>query len=223
MLKSKSLVTCSYCSTIYKDPIDLPCEDSICREHLSDRDVVKQNKIKCKKCNEEFGVKESQFKSNNELMKLIESQSHLSSEEQSLKQELELSIRIFFEFYDEFIQNRAQLQSDVFEHFGELRFQIDEHREELKEKIDEIALAMIDSTKKFEEAYLKNLRVHFSTFDEARSLENEMKEMTGTFRDPNLLIETIKEMQRKQEESINEIQFILNQMNQIKEFCEETN
>ena len=47
MLKSqKSQLTCSYCSRIFKDPILLPCDDSICREHLSERDVVKQNKSK---------------------------------------------------------------------------------------------------------------------------------------------------------------------------------
>ena len=53
MLTLKSQLTCSYCSKAFKDPILLPCDDSICRQHLSDRDVVKQNKIKCKKCNEE--------------------------------------------------------------------------------------------------------------------------------------------------------------------------
>jgi hypothetical protein len=73
MLKSqKSQLTCSYCSRIFKDPIVFPCDDSICRDHLSERDVVKQNKIKCKQCNEEFQVKNSEFKSNVELKKLIE-------------------------------------------------------------------------------------------------------------------------------------------------------
>jgi hypothetical protein len=46
MFKSqKSHLTCSYCAKILKDPILLPCDVSICREHLSDRDVVKTNKI----------------------------------------------------------------------------------------------------------------------------------------------------------------------------------
>jgi hypothetical protein len=35
---------------------------------------------------------------------------------------------------------KTQLESDVFEHFQEIRFQIDEQREKLKEKIDDIAL-----------------------------------------------------------------------------------
>jgi hypothetical protein len=133
MLKSqKSQLTCSYCSKIFKDPILLPCEDSICCQHLSERDVVKTNRIKCKECNEEFGAKENQFKSNEDLKKLIESQSHLGEEEVSLKKELEVSIQKFFEFYDEFIQNRTKLDMDAFEHFQEIRFQIDENREELK-------------------------------------------------------------------------------------------
>ena len=96
----KSHLTCSYCSRIVKDPILLPCNDSICREHLNERDVVRENKIKCKKCKEEFQVKAHEFKSNIELMKLLESHSYLSSEEIELKRELEECIQKFFEFYD---------------------------------------------------------------------------------------------------------------------------
>ena len=77
----KSHLTCSYCSQILKDPIYLPCNHSICRGHLSERDVVKENRIKCKKCNGEFQIKDNQFKSNEAISKLIESQSHLNDTE----------------------------------------------------------------------------------------------------------------------------------------------
>jgi hypothetical protein len=98
MLKSKkSQLTCSYCSKIFKDPVELPCEDSICRQHLIERSVVKENKLKCKQCNEEFLVKDIEFKSSKAYNKLIESHSHLSDEETNLKQQLEVSIRKFFE------------------------------------------------------------------------------------------------------------------------------
>ena len=99
MLKLKSQLTCSYCSKIFKDPILLPCNHSICCRHLTERDVVKQNKIKCKACNEEFGVKNNDFKSNKTLKNLKESQCYLSKDEINLKQELEVSLRKFFEFY----------------------------------------------------------------------------------------------------------------------------
>ena len=167
MLTLKSQLTCS---RILKDPIDLPCEDSICRQHLSDSDVVKGNKIKCNKCNEEFAVKDNHSRSHKTIKNLIESQSYLNEEEIKLKHDLEESIQKFYQFYDEFFQNRTKLESNVFDHFQEMRFQIDEHRERLKVRIDEIALAMIDRTKKSEETYLKNLKEHFSSFDDCKSL-----------------------------------------------------
>jgi hypothetical protein len=135
-------------------------------------------------------------------MKLLESHSYLSSEEIKLKRELEECIQKFFEFYDKFIQNRTKLDLDVFDHYQELRFQIDQHREELKEKsdeIDEIALAMIDQTKKYEALYLENIKEGFSSFDDCKSLEHELNQIDETFRNPNLLIQSIKDMQQKQD------------------------
>jgi hypothetical protein len=223
MLKLKANWTCSYCSKILKDPIELPCEDSICREHLSDRDVRKENKLKCKQCNDEFRVKDIEFKSNEALFQLIESQSHLSDEETNLKKDLEISIRKFFDSYDEFLQNKSILESDVFDHFHEMRFQIDEQREELKKRIDDIALAMIDETKKHQEKYLRDLKVSFSSFDGIQSLEDKLTEIEETFRHPNLLVETIQEMQQKQDESLRDIQLKLNDMNQVRDDLKASN
>jgi hypothetical protein len=224
MLKSKkSQVTCSYCSKIFKDPIDLPCGDSICREHLSERTVVKTNRIKCNKCNEEFGVKNNEFKSNNQLKHSIESHSHLSDQELGLKQELEESIKKFFEFYDKFDQNRTKLESNIFDHFHEMRFKIDEQREELKKRIDDIALAMVDQTKKSENVYLNSLKERFSSFDDCESLEAELNGIEEKFRNPNLLFETIRAMQQKQDESLGDIQIKLKEMTKINDDLMETN
>ena len=68
----------------------------------------------------------------------------------------------------------------MFDHFQEMRFQVDEQREELKEKSDEMALAMIDKIKKCEESLSKNLKENFSSFDEAKSIENELNEIEDT-------------------------------------------
>ena len=121
--------------------------NGLSRQHLFEGDIVKVNRIKCKKCNGEFGVKSNPFKSNDELKKLVESHSYLSEDEMSHKQKLEESIRKFCEFYEEIVLNKNKIESDVFDHFQEIRFQIDEHREELKKRIDDIALEMIDETK----------------------------------------------------------------------------
>jgi hypothetical protein len=226
MLKRKrrySQLTCSYCSKIFKDPIELPCGDCICRQHLSQSTVVKANGIKCKLCNEEYQVKDNEFKSNNQLKSQIESHSYLSKDEKSFKQKLEESIQKFFEFYDEYVHNRNKSESDVFDHFQELRFQVDEHRERLKERIDDIALAMIDVIKKHEAMYLKELNENFPSFDNSVSLEKKSNELEDTYRDPNLLIETIEEMQSKQDESLKDIQLKLNQMTKVNDSLEATN
>ncbi len=89
MLKSKANWTCSYCSKILKDPIELPCEDCICRQHLKEKDVVKQNKIKCVKCQDSFPIKGHEFKSIKTLKQLIEDKSYLREEEMNLKKNLE--------------------------------------------------------------------------------------------------------------------------------------
>ena len=68
----KSDLTCLYCSKINKDPIELPCKDNICSEHLKENSVVKQNKISCPKCKQEFEVKENVFENNKILQKLLE-------------------------------------------------------------------------------------------------------------------------------------------------------
>ena len=50
MIKLKSSLTCSYCSKIYKNPIELPCSHTLCKEHLAEKNV---NKIKCAECKQD--------------------------------------------------------------------------------------------------------------------------------------------------------------------------
>ena len=66
---------------------------------------------------------------------------------------------------------KREIKPDVFEHFQEMRFQIDEHREKLKEKIDEIALKMIDDSKKYEAMYLRNIKEKLFQKQSFESLE----------------------------------------------------
>ena len=59
--------------------------------------------------------------------------------------------RIYKICHDEFISNKAKLQSVVNSHFDQIRSQIDQHRVKLKERIDDIALSMLGETKNFED------------------------------------------------------------------------
>jgi hypothetical protein len=125
----KKTLTCSNCAKILKDPIVLPCDDCICREHLTEKEVLKQNKIKCVKCQQEFKVKNSDFKSNKLVKQMLDHRVYLSDTEKSLKQNIEESIQLFYKIYDEYALIKSGLDLDCHNHFQEMRFQIDEHRE----------------------------------------------------------------------------------------------
>ena len=192
MNRWKSSLTCSYCSKIFKDPIELACGHNLCKEHLADKDVTKENRIKCGECKQDFEVKDNEFKTNTFAKKQLDDHLFLSDEELSLKKQIQDSIRTLFEIFEEFTMNKTKIELNVHNHFQEIRFQLDEHREELKVKIDDIYMTMIDKTKKFEAVYLKsledNLYASLKSF-ETKSLEQNLKETEESFRDPNLLIE----------------------------------
>ena len=122
--------------------------------------------------------------------------------------------------YEQFTLNKTTLDLDVHENFTEIRFKLDEHREELKQKIDDIYMEMIDKTKKFEATYLKSLKdklnASMKSF-ETKSLVQSLKETEESFRNPNLLIESIRDMQRQQEKAFAELKLKLNEQSKVKE------
>ena len=54
MMTIKKELTCQYCNEIYKQPIALPCGDSICKHHIEE--LISNNsinKFNCPVCNKE--------------------------------------------------------------------------------------------------------------------------------------------------------------------------
>jgi hypothetical protein len=221
MNRWKSSLTCSNCSKIFQDPIELPCSHNLCKGHLFERNVVKQNKITCgKRCQQEFQVKDNEYKLNSLVKQLIDDHVYLSDEEFELKKKIEDSFRIVFQMYEQFTLKRTKIDLDVHNHFQEIRFKLDENREELKVKIDDIYMDLIEKAKEFEATYLKSLEdqlnASLKSF-EIKSLEQSLKETDEVFRNPNLLIESIRQMQRQQEDLIGELKLKLNEQIQVKE------
>jgi hypothetical protein len=67
------------------------------------------------------------------------------------------------------------------------------------------------------------MKKRFRKVDDSQSLENEMNQIKELFRNPNLVRKSIKEMQRKQEESLKDITLKLNEMSKIKDDLMKTN
>jgi hypothetical protein len=109
----KSTLTCSYCSKIYKDAIELPCKHILCKEHLTEKDIVKENRIKCGECKQEFQVKNNEFRATEIFKEQLDDFLFLSHREFSLKMKIQYSIQKLFEMYEEFTLNKTTLDLDV--------------------------------------------------------------------------------------------------------------
>jgi hypothetical protein len=207
-------LTCSYCSKILKDLVELPCQDLICKEHLKEKEVIQKNKIKCRECKKEFQIKSNEFKSIKVIQKQIDNQIYLSDEEIALKQKIEESIKVFYEIYEEFASSRTKLDLVCHNHFQEVRREIDLHREKLKEKIDCIYMEMIEKIKEDEALYLRSLNEKLDNSlksFEIKSLHEDLREIEEKFRDPNLLFESIEETQIKKQTALKTLQSYQNE------------
>jgi hypothetical protein len=220
MTRLKTSLTCSYCSKIFKDPIELPCKHNLCKRHLIEKSVIKQNRIKCVKCKQNFKVRDNDFKLNSLVKTLLDDHVYLSDEEFALKKKIEESIRMFFQMYEQFCLNKTRIDMDVHNHFTEIRFKLDEHRGELKAIIDNIYMEMIEKTKNFEATYLKSLEdkleASLKSF-ETTSIEQSLKDTEETFRNQNLLIESIREMQWQQETAMARLKLKMDEQSQVKD------
>ena len=74
---------------------------------------------------------------------------------------------------------------------------------------------MIERTKKYEDLFLKSLNEKFKLF-ETKSVEQDLKELEETFRNPNLVFETLNEMLQRHEKTLEDIKLKVNEINQEK-------
>ena len=73
----------------------------------------------------------------------------------------------------------------------------------------------IEQTKKVEASYVNSLNTN-RTFLNEFDLKKEQVKLEKIFREPNLLVTTIKQIQSEQEENISQIKWRLNKMNESK-------
>jgi hypothetical protein len=190
--------------------------DTICGEHLTN---VKDT-IKCSKCKQLFHLNTNyltKFETNNTLKKLLDDEVYLSDGEKTLKTSLFATFNEFSQLYAEFHTYTNKLDLELHEHFQEIRFKIDLHREKLKEKIDEIYIDMIEKTKRIEMSYAKNLDTNRTCYARL-DLDKERQRIDNEFREPNLTMALIEQMQFEQSVLTTDLKARLDKMFQTKEF-----
>jgi hypothetical protein len=79
----RSAFICDFvgCNKYFKEPIALPCGDTICKEHVNSLNTT----IKCPICDEEFVVPEEGFRINIKMSSLISKNSQLTGQHKQVK------------------------------------------------------------------------------------------------------------------------------------------
>lgn len=161
----KTNLTCRYCSKIFKEPVSMPCGHTICKEHLSESNVVQKDLVKCDSCSEEFNLSKTKFNSNYVAQSIIDDEDYLSHEEKCFKMEIKDSCLELHQLNEKLKEKRKEFltfNTEIHQHFQEIERQIESHREkkcfdENRDIIDKYALDLIKRTKSYEEFYSKSI------------------------------------------------------------------
>jgi len=222
----KANLTCSNCTKIFQDPIQLPCNDSICAHHLKEAKSLREKIIKCTKCSQTFEIDliENNMRPNRLVRPFLNEEMYLSYDEKQFKHEIKRGIDMFHKLLDEFTLDKNVLASTCYDHFQEMRFEIDIHREKLKENIDEIALELIERLNAFESLYMarlnSNLKDSSPHYYENMSLELDYQKLDESFREPFLTWEKCKQLQKSQEKMLEGIKLKLKELKQMRKNLE---
>ena len=158
-MSEKSDFVCAFCSRILKNPINLPCGDSICKHHLDDSSSLKDNSIKCMvdSCKRKFNLDSNVFAPNKTVKNLLEKETHLSEKEKTLKKKMLDIVKEFKESAHEYRQSKLSINSLCHDRFQEIYQQLEVQRENLKELIDLIYWEMLREAKHVESRFSSSL------------------------------------------------------------------
>ena len=172
-------------------------------------------------CNIDYSLKEAaRFQPFKLMEKILRQGKHLSGEENTFKLQIQNKMAQLYRLCDDICKKKSLLESDVYDHFHELRSHIDICREEAKIRIDNLCLDMIESSKKCEAQFMEYLRqaarqVLVPSGDDV--LEKERKNLEETFRDPQLVIERLDALKRKHDAEIAQLKAKLNEFKTVGE------
>ena len=163
-------IKCAICREILESPVILPCNDTICKKHVSNQT---KDLIRCEKCGVEHQIPANGFHANNALQEIIEAEiSHFDFG--SVHKEAKKSCKSVEEALKELEVILKDPHFYTNERISELKNSVQLKGEELKLIIDQEMKKLID---RFEE-YERQSKEYLSSNDfklESKKMKNELK------------------------------------------------
>ena len=205
-MSEKSDFVCAFCSRILKNPINLPCGDSICKHHLDDSSSLKDNSIKCMvdSCKRKFNLDSNVFAPNKTVKNLLEKETHLSEKEKTLKKKMLDIFKKFQESTHEYRQSKLSIKSLCHDRFQEIYQQLEVQRENLKELIDLIYRDMLRDAKNVESCFSSSL---FQEKEDHFGCVHDEENIKETFLEVKLDMDKLEEQCSHQQSAIDKIKW----------------
>jgi hypothetical protein len=137
------------CNKYFKEPIALPCGDTICKEHLNNLDTT----YKCPICDEEFIIPDEGFRINKKMNDAIKDNTHLTGQHKQVKYLLDQLERMIDNFHK---SNSANPQLYIHEYFAAIRNKIDLHRDQMIESIHKRSEELLNKLNNMEQECYQN-------------------------------------------------------------------
>lgn len=155
------ILSCEYeiCKKYLQVPIRLPCQKTICKEHIDDHIKYGFDYIYCQFCNKEHSIPENGFPINKDLECILNANMHLNTNHKKAIEKLKKlektkeTYNFMAEKPHEFIDN----------YFSEVKNNIELQKDKLKLKIDLITREMICQVENIEMECKNNIKA--KTFD----------------------------------------------------------
>lgn len=158
MNKITEFLTCKYnnCNKYYENPIKLPCENTICKEHIDK--LMKENNeftFTCLLCNRQHNLISNDIKLNQDILNVLNMNLHLKPKQLLAKDSLEK----FKHLVDEMITTANNPLDEVYKQVGKVRNEITEKRDEVKKQVDEISSEMLRKLDDYENECKQNQQI----------------------------------------------------------------
>jgi len=198
----ESALICRFknCNKFFKDPILLPCYESICNNHLKD---IKEDKFNCVFCKKDHQIPENGFLLQKSLIDILNLNFHLTDQGKEAKKvlkELEKCIEDI-----EMINNDPE--NYIFEYFLNIRNKIDLERERLKLSIDMISDQLMIKLNDYQKECKLNLdkikQLNKQTQIDLNKLKQQTSDWQEMLRSPKLEDQNIKTIKNEIDQNLN--------------------
>jgi hypothetical protein len=201
------------CSNIMNDPVVLPCQCSVCMEHVEtfEKDG---GSIRCGCCNDTFT--QPNLRINKRFKASIENEEYLTDGEKQIKiesKEVLNDLQLSIEVLNPRESNLTKKNSD---HFDKIRKEIDEHNLKLKKQIDLFTTELKNRSQQLEEEFKNKI---ISTGKQVRSLSSEHEKkrnfLDDLFRRTNVSIQTVNSYKKEIDTISQDSQLVKKSFDQI--------